>query len=51
MAHGYTHPVPFRYDNKRAFAGKYLAFIVIPFCVPFIAAGYQLYKSGASSTA
>ncbi|KAH9850497.1 hypothetical protein C2E23DRAFT_869944 [Lenzites betulinus] len=47
--HTAHHNMPFTYDNRRKFATRYALSAVTFFCVPFIAAGYQLHKSGGAA--
>ncbi|KAJ3523221.1 hypothetical protein NM688_g8763 [Phlebia brevispora] len=35
------NPVPFNFHNKSAFRAKYIAFLAVPFSVPFIASYWQ----------
>ena len=35
--------IPFDYSNRRAFATKTVAYFVLGFSIPFIAAKYQMY--------
>ncbi|KAI0759302.1 hypothetical protein BD413DRAFT_607586 [Trametes elegans] len=41
--------MPFTYHNQKAFAVKYVGVLGTLFMVPFIAAGYQLRKSGGAA--
>ncbi|KIM33448.1 hypothetical protein M408DRAFT_326162 [Serendipita vermifera MAFF 305830] len=43
--------MPFDYRNKKTFALKVAAFFITGFSIPFIAAKYQLVKSGAGAGA
>ncbi|EPQ53380.1 hypothetical protein GLOTRDRAFT_111952 [Gloeophyllum trabeum ATCC 11539] len=44
----YEHTFPFDY-SKRSFALKYALFCTTGFSIPFIAATYQIWKSGAGA--
>ncbi|EKM59643.1 uncharacterized protein PHACADRAFT_205868 [Phanerochaete carnosa HHB-10118-sp] len=41
--------VPFSYKSKPVFAAKVVGYLVAGFSIPFVAAYYQLSKSGGSS--
>ncbi|KAI0791828.1 hypothetical protein C8Q75DRAFT_756452 [Abortiporus biennis] len=41
--------LPFRYNNKRSFTAKYLAFLGLGTALPFVATYWQLRKSSGSS--
>ncbi|EJT97650.1 cytochrome c oxidase subunit VIIc [Dacryopinax primogenitus] len=43
--------MPFSYKNKRVFAVKMSLFLGVGFALPFIAAAYQLKKSGGTTPA
>ncbi|OCH93587.1 hypothetical protein OBBRIDRAFT_790112 [Obba rivulosa] len=44
-------PVPFDYKNKRAFGAKVAAYLITGFSIPFLAAWYQMRKSGGGGDA
>ncbi|EPQ59280.1 hypothetical protein GLOTRDRAFT_125586 [Gloeophyllum trabeum ATCC 11539] len=48
-AHADHSPVPFSFHSKPAFAAKTIAYLVGGFSIPFVAAAYQLKKSGAGA--
>ncbi|KAI8976316.1 hypothetical protein BD414DRAFT_517227 [Trametes punicea] len=47
--HTAHHNMPFTYDNRRKFAVRYAGAAATFFAIPFIAAGYQLRKSGGAA--
>ncbi|KZT24458.1 hypothetical protein NEOLEDRAFT_1179145 [Neolentinus lepideus HHB14362 ss-1] len=52
LAHGVHGPeqaVPFSFASKPAFATKVAAYLIGGFSIPFVAAIYQLQKSGAGA--
>ncbi|EMD41085.1 hypothetical protein CERSUDRAFT_91843 [Gelatoporia subvermispora B] len=55
FSHGHGHEeyehMPFDYKNKRVFGLKVATYLATGFSIPFVAAWYQLSKSGAGGDA
>ncbi|TFK55754.1 hypothetical protein OE88DRAFT_1804560 [Heliocybe sulcata] len=47
--HGPEHSVPFSFSRKPAFATKVALYLGFGFSIPFVAAVFQLQKSGAGA--